>query len=228
MLKGHGTPHSAESAGCGAATSLGGRQSRQADPLHQPAAPQGLHRQAQRQPFKVLGGSTNFSFRGLYIQANNVLVFHAPGVARLFGDVFDAAFANLAAFKASSTGLEVARRHHRRQPDRYTSASRRITPRSCRSTRCAARSTWPSSSVLYSVAFLNQIGSGPTKEAFDRLMTKPLFSYGIVNTRGDLEVRKPDGSSGWWTSPSLPRTRPSRSRQSGAAARASTCTTSSW
>jgi hypothetical protein len=29
-------------------------------------------------PQKVLFGSTNFSFRGLYIQANNALVFHSP------------------------------------------------------------------------------------------------------------------------------------------------------
>jgi hypothetical protein len=30
------------------------------------------------EPIKVLFGSTNFSFRGIYIQANNALVFYAP------------------------------------------------------------------------------------------------------------------------------------------------------
>jgi hypothetical protein len=52
------------------------------------------------------------------------------------------------------------------------------------------------SSVLYAIAFLNQIKSGPTKEALDRLMTRPVFSYGVVDKSGGLEVRKPDGSTG--------------------------------
>ena len=43
---------------------------------------------------KVLFGSTNFSFRGLYIQANNALVFRAPEAATLFKQVFDRAFTN--------------------------------------------------------------------------------------------------------------------------------------
>src|SRR5205807_615232 len=43
---------------------------------------------------------------------------------------------------------------------------------------------------------LNQIASGPTKEAFDRVMTRPVFSYGISDKKGKLEVRKPDGSIG--------------------------------
>jgi phosphatidylserine/phosphatidylglycerophosphate/cardiolipin synthase-like enzyme len=40
-------------------------------------------------PVKVLTGSANFSVRGLYVQANNVLVFDDPDVAKLYGDVFD-------------------------------------------------------------------------------------------------------------------------------------------
>ncbi len=46
------------------------------------------------QAFKVLFGSTNFSFRGIYIQANNALVFYAPEAAALFEQAFDFAFAN--------------------------------------------------------------------------------------------------------------------------------------
>src|SRR6185369_7384309 len=41
---------------------------------------------------KVLCGSTNFTYRGLFIQANNLLVFHAPEVAGLFAGMFDLAF----------------------------------------------------------------------------------------------------------------------------------------
>jgi len=46
------------------------------------------------------------------------------------------------------------------------------------------------------VAFLNQIKSGPTKEAVDRLMRKPVFSYGVSDKAGGLEIKKPDGSIG--------------------------------
>jgi hypothetical protein len=38
---------------------------------------------------KVLTGSANFSVRGLYVQANNVLVFDDPDTAGLYGAVFD-------------------------------------------------------------------------------------------------------------------------------------------
>jgi PLD-like domain len=40
-------------------------------------------------PVKVLTGSANFSIRGLYVQANNVLVFDDPDTAGLYGAVFD-------------------------------------------------------------------------------------------------------------------------------------------
>jgi PLD-like domain len=47
-------------------------------------------------PQKVLFGSTNFSFRGIYIQANNALVVYAPQAAQLFEEYFQLAFENAA------------------------------------------------------------------------------------------------------------------------------------
>ncbi len=52
-------------------------------------------------PFKVLAGSTNFSFRGLYIQANNALVFNDAGVASLHAQAFEQSFSDPAGFKKS-------------------------------------------------------------------------------------------------------------------------------
>jgi hypothetical protein len=43
-------------------------------------------------PVRVITGSTNFSVRGLYVQANNVLRFDDPGVAALYAQVFDQVF----------------------------------------------------------------------------------------------------------------------------------------
>ena len=45
---------------------------------------------------KVLTGSANFSVRGLYVQANNVLLFDDPGTAGLYEQAFEAAFTNMA------------------------------------------------------------------------------------------------------------------------------------
>jgi PLD-like domain len=52
------------------------------------------------------------------------------------------------------------------------------------------------SSVFFSIAFLYQTKSGPTREAIDRLMNKSVFSYGISDKQGGLTVRKPDGTFG--------------------------------
>lgn len=144
---------------------------------------------------KVLCGSTNFSFRGIYIQANNVLVFSSREVADLFGKVFERAFKDPDTFSVDElaskwqvvTSAENPTVHLCFSPHKSSDLS--LNP-----VRGAIDQA--SSSVLYSVAFLNQIKSGPTKEAFDRLMSKPVFSYGIVDSQGTLEVRKPDGSVG--------------------------------
>jgi phosphatidylserine/phosphatidylglycerophosphate/cardiolipin synthase-like enzyme len=40
------------------------------------------------------------------------------------------------------------------------------------------------------------MGAGLTKDEFDRLMKRPIFSHGISDKSGTLELRKPDGSTG--------------------------------
>ncbi|MEO8523385.1 MAG: phospholipase D-like domain-containing protein [Caldimonas sp.] len=147
-------------------------------------------------PFKVLAGSTNFSFRGIYIQSNNALVFSDAGVAALYQQVFDQSFADPAAFKkqdlakkwqlapANASGVPV---HVCFSP--HSSSDLSLSP-----VRGAIDQA--SSSVFYAVAFLNQIKSGPTKEAFDRLIARPIFSYGISDEDGSMTIKKPDGSIG--------------------------------
>jgi hypothetical protein len=195
VLTGHGADNSAES---NAATRL------QAS-----AGPSNVHRThfanlqhhkvliARRNgvPFKVLAGSTNFSFRGIYIQSNNVLVFDDPSVAGLFGNVFDAAFENPAGFASE----ELATKWHTvqdpgRPPLHLCFSPHRSSDISLNPVRGAIEQA--SSSVLYAVAFLSQIKSGPTEEAFDRLINRPVFSYGITDKRGQLQLQKPDGSVG--------------------------------
>jgi len=146
-------------------------------------------------PFKVSAGSTNLSFRGLYIQANNVLVFTQPDIAKLYSDVFDAAFADPSKFKSNDLaktwhGVNVAGQ----SPVSFCFSPHSSSDLSLNPVRGAIDGA--TSSVLYSIAFMNLIRSGPTKEAIDRLMTRPIFSYGAVNEVGKMEIRKPDGSIG--------------------------------
>jgi hypothetical protein len=145
-------------------------------------------------PDRVLFGSTNFSFRGLYIQANNVVVCRAAAAAALFSQLFDLAFVNPAGY--SKTAL--AAKWHLVQADGKPPLTFGFSPHPDERltlTPIGAAIEQATSSVFFSIAFLSQT-SGPVRTAIDALAKKPLFSYGVVNTRGKLDVHKPDGSIG--------------------------------
>ena len=152
-----------------------------------------IQRDKQNQAVKVLCGSTNFSFRGLYIQANNVLVFHSPGVAASFGQMFDEAFTEPKAFRHSPLSQSIQTIKHANGPTVNVSYSPH---------RDASLSLDPvvnainqaSSSVFYSIAFLNNMRESPVGVALAELLNRPVFSYGTVNTAGKLQVIKPDGT----------------------------------
>jgi len=146
-------------------------------------------------PIRVLCGSMNHTFRGVYIQANNVLVFDQPDVADLFEQYFEASLADAAGFG----GHDLAKKWHLVEAQgmprlRFCFSPHTSPDLSLNPVRAAIDQA--TSSVFYNIAFLNQIKSGPTKEAIDRLMTKPVFSYGVSDKAGGLEVKKPDGSTG--------------------------------
>ncbi|MGH9409908.1 MAG: phospholipase D-like domain-containing protein [Vicinamibacterales bacterium] len=146
-------------------------------------------------PFKVLLGSTNFSFRGLYIQANNALVFSAPEAAALFEQAFTVAFTKPTTFSADP----IAQAWHLVQPEGKPAAHFCFSPHAQPNLSLnplAGAIDQATSSVFFSIAFLAQDKSGPTREAIDRLMKKNVFSYGIADRKGGLEVTKPDGSIG--------------------------------
>jgi hypothetical protein len=144
---------------------------------------------------KVLFGSTNFSFRGLYIQANNALVFRAPEAAALFAKAFDRAFTSPKAFASDPLAKQW----------QLVSVSGKPPVSFCFSPHgdsglslnpLGAAIDQATSSVFFSIAFLNQAKSGAVREAIDRVMEKNVFSYGISDRAGGLQVNKPDGSVG--------------------------------
>jgi len=146
-------------------------------------------------PFKVLTGSTNFSFRGLYIQANNVLVFDDDAVAQLYAGDFEQAFTDPGGFADAAVSKKWSAVAEPGRPklsfcfSPHASTDLSLSP-------LAGAIDQATSSVFYAVAFLNQIKSGPTFDAFKRLIGRPVFSYGVVDKGGSLEVKKPDGTIG--------------------------------
>ena len=147
------------------------------------------------QCFKVLAGSTNFSYRGLYIQANNVLVFQSAALAGLFGRMFDAAFNDPAHFNSdalSATWQDVVEADH---PQVHVCFAPHKDP-DTGLTKVGDAINQARSSVLYAVAFLNLIRSGPTQQAFANLTKSDVFSYGVADSAGGMNVMKPDGSVG--------------------------------
>ena len=147
------------------------------------------------QPIKVLFGSTNFSFRGIYIQANNALVFYAPEAAALFEQAFELAFNNPAGFSKDP----ISTKWHLVQVPGKPAAHFCFSPHTDTGLSLnplGAAIDQATSSVFFSIAFLYQTTSGPTRESIDRLMNKDVFSYGISDKLGGLTVKKPDGSFG--------------------------------
>lgn len=145
-------------------------------------------------PVEVLAGSTNFSLRGLYIQANNALLFDDAAVATKFAEAFDAYWANPASFRQNP--LSTRWWTVRDKPGSTVAVT--FSPRSDATvslTPIAEAIEQATSSVLYSVVFLNQI-TGRVRDALDELMERSLFSYGVAQRTGGLTVRKPDGSRG--------------------------------
>ena len=150
---------------------------------------------------KVLFGSTNFSFRGIYIQANNALVVYDSKTAQLFEKVFALAFEN-AGTRRPQTWFETNAISEQwfdvSQPGKPSMkfcfsphANSGLSMNPVGKAISDARS-----SVFFSIAFLYQTKSGPVRTAINKLMDSRVFSYGISDKPGSLELYKPDKSMG--------------------------------
>lgn len=144
---------------------------------------------------RAICGSTNFSFRGLYIQANNMLSFTAQPAVDLVQQMVELALKGPTALPADPLSKVW-------QPASVDGTTARFcfSPHPKNSdlslSPVVGAIEQATSSVLYSIAFLSQDTRGPVRKSLDRLQAKPLFSYGIVNRKGGLAVMKPDGSQG--------------------------------
>ncbi|MEA2448693.1 MAG: hypothetical protein QOG63_625 [Thermoleophilaceae bacterium] len=145
-------------------------------------------------PVAVLAGSSNFSVRGLYAQANNVFVFRDEGAAGLYEDAFNQAFdhplgefddAPIAAgwHDVAGTGIPSTSFCFSPHKDGETSLG-----------RVGAAIAGAGSSVFFAVM---QFGSGSVTAALAALPGRDdVFSMGVIDTTDDAVVFSPSAPNG--------------------------------
>jgi hypothetical protein len=142
---------------------------------------------------KVLTGSANFSVRGLYVQANNILVFDDPTTAELYEQAFEQAFTDAAKFKSS----DIAKDWHDVAVNGLPKFSVCFSPHKTGNVsldKVADAIQKAKSSVLFAVMQLG--GGGGVMDDLKALPGKKIFSYGMTQTSGGIKVYRPGESDG--------------------------------
>ncbi|ALV07383.1 phospholipase D-like domain-containing protein [Roseateles depolymerans] len=138
-------------------------------------------------------GSTNFSWRGFYVQANNAVILKGDTPVKVFGDAFDQYWLQPAnqfgqsASAANWTALALGDIKPQVTFSPHAKANARLQG-------IADDMATTQSSLLYSLAFLYQT-SGPVRDAIKTLMAKDVFIYGMSDRKvGGLELDIPGGN----------------------------------
>ncbi len=139
---------------------------------------------------KVLTGSANFSIRGLYVQANNVLLFNDAKIADQYEQVFQSVFDNMAAFSGSALAAKGFPFPNQSGVPNFSvsfaphkNASVSLGPVSDALKKAK-------SSVLFAVMELG--GGGDVLPALNDMHNSgKLFSYGVTQSEKGFTVYKP-------------------------------------
>jgi len=145
---------------------------------------------------RVLCGSTNFSWRGLYVQNNHVVQLLGEEAVGLFTQAFDA-YWDHGTDASDFAATDLSAPHTLTWP----SATARVTfsPHTTQNAMLTAIADDIKApgvhSVLYSLAFLSQTG-GAVRDAIKQVTEDPaVFVYGIADKEvGGIDVRGPDGN----------------------------------
>lgn len=139
----------------------------------------------------VVCGSTNFSWRGFYVQANNAVIMRGPDVVAMQLEAFDAYWNNAAAFRASP--VSVWRALPLASVDGQIAMSPRSAPHKLLPAIGADIRT-AHSSLFYSLAFLNQTGGDVTEAVTTINGGSAVFSFGISDKKTGILVNDPSGN----------------------------------
>lgn len=134
-------------------------------------------------------GSTNFSWRGLYVQSNNAVVLTGQNAVAPLKSAFQAYW--------TKNGFSAGE-----SPDWHDLGLQGIDAKVSFSPHDGARARLAEigqdigkaqSSVLYSLAFLYQV-TGPVTDAVIEATNSDVFTYGISDKKTGIIVQKPDGN----------------------------------
>lgn len=137
--------------------------------------------------FAVFTGSTNFSLRGLYIQANNGLLFQDADIAGWYAKAFEAAFPAAAKFKTGDfTGAAIAGKwYEKAQPDagiyRFCFSPHKDPAISMQPVADAVNAA--KESVFYAIAFRGA-ETGPADIALNKIDIAKLLVIGVADKPG--------------------------------------------
>ena len=140
----------------------------------------------------VLCGSTNFSWRGLFVQNNSAIVLQGEEVVKLYREAFDSYWSNAGGFRRSpsaefvSLGLAGIDGKVAFSPHSAKNALLKTVAEDIKTAK---------SSVLYSLAFLFET-TGAVTDAIEAVTNKPdVLVYGISDRRvKGIQVLDPDGN----------------------------------
>src|SRR5215471_7667695 len=142
----------------------------------------------------VACGSTNFSWRGFFVQNNNAMILHGAGPVAAFANAFDnywsrppAAFGDTDSASWNALGLNGI--------DAQVAFSPHASSNALLGSIGADIGTNTTSSLFYSLAFLYQT-TGPILDAIQKVSSDDsIFVYGISDRKvGGLDLQKPDGN----------------------------------
>lgn len=142
----------------------------------------------------VLCGSTNFSWRGFYVQNNNAVTMTGPDAVTIFGAAFEAYWTK----PPSAFGTTSAASWHDLKLQ-GVDASVAFSPHAASNALLASIGDdiehHTTSSLLYSLAFLYQT-PGPIKNAIKTVTaTNGIFVYGMSDRKvGGITLQKPSGN----------------------------------
>lgn len=145
---------------------------------------------------KAVCGSTNFSWRGFYVQNNNAIILNGSKAIKPFLEAFDNYWNsenNVKAFGA--TGSALWQDLGFSDIDAKVSFSPHVDGNYLLDD-IAKDVKKATSSVLFSLAFWHQT-PGPVSEAVEKAVTsEKIFTYGISDReRGGIEISTPDGNT---------------------------------
>lgn len=153
----------------------------------------------------VVAGSTNFSWRGLFVQSNNALILQGPVPVQVFSSAFDSFWNATSAAQFGATASSTWQDLGFKQIDAKVTFAPRLAANAVLASIADDLEQHTTSSLFFSLAFLAQT-SGAIRDALVKIRAAgKIFSYGIADkmvkelansgTGGSaVALSKPDGT----------------------------------